>query len=161
MGTFLRKIHGDLDGASSSLVTLGLAVFIFLYVREKMVSTWRIIPFSKWLTTMVIVSPGCGTPSKMAGLHGFKMSYKAWDDPLRRRHHQTGNYWVGDMLKNRKKIRENPTKHHQKKTPGGNGLKRSSRGKQKKARNYTPPKIYIEPEVMMLWFRCFSEFPGV
>ena len=136
---FMRKIHGDLDRAPSSLVTLGLAVFIFLYVRENMVSTWRIIPFSKWLTTMVIVSPGCGTPSKMAGLHGFKMSYKAWDDPLRRRHHQTGNYWVGDMLKNRKKNPGKPNKAPPpQKKPGGNGLKRSSRGKQKGKKLYTP-----------------------
>ena len=95
-------------------------------------------------------------------------SYKAWDDPLRRRHHQTGNYWVGDMLKNRKKkTGKTQTKHHPKKNAKKqkpwekNGLKEKLKRENKKARNYTPPKINeFEPEVMMLWSRCFSEFPG-
>ena len=37
------------------------------------ISTWRIIPFSKWLINMVIVSPltGATFPFQMAELHGL------------------------------------------------------------------------------------------
>ena len=53
--------------------------------------TWRIIPVSKWLITMVIVykSPkdrGCGTPSKWPNFIAYKWgviltTYDTWDDP--------------------------------------------------------------------------------
>ena len=57
---------------------------------------WRIIPFRKWLLTMVIVSPlriGLWDPFQMA-IHGLYMgviltTYKSWDDPL------VGGYWQG------------------------------------------------------------------
>ena len=50
-------------------------------------STWRIIPFSKWLVTMVIVSPLSMLVPLLNGLFmaytwgAILTTYKSWDDP--------------------------------------------------------------------------------
>ena len=71
--SFWGFLNGLFSGVKSLLVS-GRVKFTPTFLSQK-TSTWRIIPVSKWLETMVIVSPlriGLWDPFQMAELYGWK-----------------------------------------------------------------------------------------